>query len=382
MCGGVSTLAAPWPAKTRSGGFLNGCNAPEVQGVRAEYRSRRATSASLLRPARGRLRPHGASTDVGRAAPAHPGRARRTSGATPTSCRSQAAARPEPRATSRVGLPAGCTPLIRADRLAERLGLGEVWVKNDAANPTHSFKDRVVVGRRRPRPRARLRRRSPAPRPATSPTRSPPTAPRWGWSPTSSSRPTSRSRRSSRPASTARTWSTVRGNYDDVNRLCTELSAERELGVRQRQHAPLLRRGLQDAGLRDRRAARLGAARPRRRADRLGLAVHEDRPRLRRVARARAASSGDAADDERRPGRRAARRSRRRSRRATTSAGRSSPTRSPSRWRSATRPTAPTRSSSRAAPAARSTRSPTTRSAPASGCSPRRPASSPRPPAA
>jgi threonine synthase len=44
----------------------------------------------------------------------------------------------------RTGLPAGCTPLIRADRLAQRLGLGEVWVKNDAANPTHSFKDRVV----------------------------------------------------------------------------------------------------------------------------------------------------------------------------------------------------------------------------------------------
>jgi threonine synthase len=43
-----------------------------------------------------------------------------------------------------VGLPAGCTPLIRADRLAARLGLREVWVKNDAANPTHSFKDRVV----------------------------------------------------------------------------------------------------------------------------------------------------------------------------------------------------------------------------------------------
>src|ERR1700759_4428389 len=48
------------------------------------------------------------------------------------------------RLASRVGLPAGCTPLIRADRLAERLGLREVWVKNDAANPTHSFKDRVV----------------------------------------------------------------------------------------------------------------------------------------------------------------------------------------------------------------------------------------------
>ncbi len=41
-------------------------------------------------------------------------------------------------------LPAGWTPLLRADRLAEQLGLRELWVKNDAANPTHSFKDRVV----------------------------------------------------------------------------------------------------------------------------------------------------------------------------------------------------------------------------------------------
>src|SRR4051794_31686446 len=42
-------------------------------------------------------------------------------------------------------LPPGLTPLVRADRLAERLGLGELWIKNDAANPTHSFKDRVVA---------------------------------------------------------------------------------------------------------------------------------------------------------------------------------------------------------------------------------------------
>jgi threonine synthase len=39
----------------------------------------------------------------------------------------------------------GLTPLVRADRLAEHLDLGEVWIKNDAANPTHSFKDRVVA---------------------------------------------------------------------------------------------------------------------------------------------------------------------------------------------------------------------------------------------
>jgi threonine synthase len=45
----------------------------------------------------------------------------------------------------RSALGAGQTPLVRADRLAAKLGLGEVWVKNDAANPTHSFKDRVVT---------------------------------------------------------------------------------------------------------------------------------------------------------------------------------------------------------------------------------------------
>jgi threonine synthase len=40
----------------------------------------------------------------------------------------------------------GLTPLIRADRLAEHLGVdAEIWIKNDAANPTHSFKDRVVA---------------------------------------------------------------------------------------------------------------------------------------------------------------------------------------------------------------------------------------------
>jgi threonine synthase len=45
----------------------------------------------------------------------------------------------------RAGLPVGLTPLQKAPRLAERLGVREVWVKNDTANPTHSFKDRVVA---------------------------------------------------------------------------------------------------------------------------------------------------------------------------------------------------------------------------------------------
>lgn len=44
----------------------------------------------------------------------------------------------------RVTVNPGMTPLIRADGLAEALGMRRVWVKDDSANPTHSFKDRVV----------------------------------------------------------------------------------------------------------------------------------------------------------------------------------------------------------------------------------------------
>lgn len=47
--------------------------------------------------------------------------------------------------STRDPLEPGLTPLIRAERLAERLGLdADLRIKNDAANPTHSFKDRVV----------------------------------------------------------------------------------------------------------------------------------------------------------------------------------------------------------------------------------------------
>ncbi|HEY2083965.1 MAG TPA: threonine synthase [Verrucomicrobiae bacterium] len=43
------------------------------------------------------------------------------------------------------GLQVGFTPLIKADRLGRRLGIRELWIKNDAVNyPTLSFKDRVV----------------------------------------------------------------------------------------------------------------------------------------------------------------------------------------------------------------------------------------------
>ncbi|MDT3443534.1 threonine synthase [Pseudofrankia sp. BMG5.37] len=44
----------------------------------------------------------------------------------------------------RVSLGAGFTPLRPAPRLAAELGMKTLWVKDDSANPTHSFKDRVV----------------------------------------------------------------------------------------------------------------------------------------------------------------------------------------------------------------------------------------------
>jgi threonine synthase len=44
-----------------------------------------------------------------------------------------------------VRLAPGFTPLVRTPRLAEEVGVGELWLKLETANPTHSFKDRVVA---------------------------------------------------------------------------------------------------------------------------------------------------------------------------------------------------------------------------------------------
>jgi threonine synthase len=45
----------------------------------------------------------------------------------------------------RTGLSSGFTPLVRADRLAARLGVSELYIKDDSVNhPTCSYKDRVV----------------------------------------------------------------------------------------------------------------------------------------------------------------------------------------------------------------------------------------------
>jgi threonine synthase len=45
----------------------------------------------------------------------------------------------------KTGFYSGCTPLVRADRLARELGVTELYIKDDSVNhPTFSYKDRVV----------------------------------------------------------------------------------------------------------------------------------------------------------------------------------------------------------------------------------------------
>ena len=273
----------------------------------------------------------------------------------------------------------GLTPLLRADRLAERLGLDEVWVKNDAANPTHSFKDRVVAV-------------------AIAKARE------LGYETVACASTGNLANAVAAHAAAAGLDSYVfvpadleeqkllatgahgtrlvgvKGSYDDVNRLCTELCESRPWAFVNVNLRPYYSEGSKTRRLRDRRAARLVAARPDRLPGRLGLAVHADRQGARGVAR-RSAWSRASFRPSTGPRRPAVTRSRSPTARATTSAGRSVPRRSPRASRSATRPTGPTRSSWRAEPAARSNRSATRRSAPGSACSPRRPGSSPRPPA-
>jgi threonine synthase len=132
---------------------------------------------------------------------------------------------PQPR--TRTGLPAGCTPLIRADRLAERLGLGEVWVKNDAANPTHSFKDRVVSVAA-----TRARELGFDTLACASTGNLANSVAAHGAALGMDSYVLIPSDLEEQKQLATAIYGTnlvkVRGNYDDVNRLCTELSGDRE----------------------------------------------------------------------------------------------------------------------------------------------------------
>ncbi len=134
---------------------------------------------------------------------------------------------PSGRLASRTGLPAGCTPLIKADRLAARLGLREVWVKNDAANPTHSFKDRVVSVAV-----ARARELGFQTIACASTGNLANSVAAHGAALGLESYVFIPADLEEQKILATGVYGTklvaVKGNYDDVNRLCTELSAERE----------------------------------------------------------------------------------------------------------------------------------------------------------
>jgi threonine synthase len=134
---------------------------------------------------------------------------------------------PSGRLASRTGLPAGCTPLIKADRLAQRLGLREVWVKNDAANPTHSFKDRVVSVAT-----ARARELGFKTIACASTGNLANSVAAHGAALGLESYVFIPADLEEQKILATGVYGTklvaVKGNYDDVNRLCTELSAERD----------------------------------------------------------------------------------------------------------------------------------------------------------
>jgi threonine synthase len=142
----------------------------------------------------------------------------------PSSIWRYAALLPDP-GNEAVDLGAGWTPLRRASRLGEILGLKELWLKDDTRNPTGSFKDRVVSVALSSARRLGFTTAACASTGnlATSVAAH---AAFIGW-PSVTIIPADLEK--SKIAMTAIFGGTVlgvNGNYDDVNRLCVELVAE------------------------------------------------------------------------------------------------------------------------------------------------------------
>ena len=177
---------------------------------------------------------------------------------------------------------------MRADRLAAELGLGEVWIKNDTTNPTNSFKDRVTA--------VALSK-----------------ALEFGFKVAACASTGNLANAVAAHAAHAGLRSfvfvpanleqgkivttavyggnvvAIDGNYDDVNRLCAELAGTYPWAFVNVNIRTLLRRGIQDPGVRDRGAARVAGAGPRGGAGGQRLAPHQDPEGLRRAAHRRAA---------------------------------------------------------------------------------------------
>ena len=171
---------------------------------------------------------------------------------------------------TRVDSSTGMTPLIRADRLADELGFtAPVWIKDDSANPTHSFKDRVVsvaITAARELGFDRIACASTG-NLANSVSAH---AARIGMRSIIFIPADLEPAKVIQTAVYGATLVGIDGSYDDVNRLCSELSGVGRVrvdGIRERQRAALLRRRVQDPRVRGRRAAGMASTRADRGTD-------------------------------------------------------------------------------------------------------------------
>ncbi|MDN5920622.1 MAG: threonine synthase, partial [Pseudonocardia sp.] len=121
----------------------------------------------------------------------------------------------------------GLTRLIQADRLAAALGVRKLWVKDDTGNPTHSFKDRVVaVALAAARELGFTVLCCPSTGNLANAVAA--AAARAGWDSVVLIPSSLEQAKITTTAVYGGTLLAVDGNYDDVNRLATELAAEHE----------------------------------------------------------------------------------------------------------------------------------------------------------
>jgi threonine synthase len=121
----------------------------------------------------------------------------------------------------------GMTRLVRAERLGKEIGLKNLWLKDDTGNPTHSFKDRVVAVALAA---ARELGFSVLACPSTGNLANAvaAAAARAGWRSVVLIPKSLEQAKIQMTAVYGGTLIAVDGNYDDVNRLATELAAEEE----------------------------------------------------------------------------------------------------------------------------------------------------------
>lgn len=123
-------------------------------------------------------------------------------------------------------LNAGLTKLVKADNLAKALGMtGTLWVKDDSGNPTHSFKDRVVAVAQHAARRLGLTTLACAST-GNLANAVAAAAARAGQTSVVLIPSNLEAGKTITTATYGGTLLAVEGNYDDVNRLCSELIGE------------------------------------------------------------------------------------------------------------------------------------------------------------